>query len=77
MSRSDAIVAKSRSSFALLAAGMSGAGASGRPFYEVGEGGSCARANCSMFPMIQKDHPTAGLVDEGGCLTGGVRVSIR
>lgn len=54
LSRADAIVGKARSSYALLAAGMSGGATAGRPFYEVGKGRTCTRVTCDMLPGIQQ-----------------------
>ncbi|EKX39511.1 hypothetical protein GUITHDRAFT_143494 [Guillardia theta CCMP2712] len=55
----DALVATSRSSYAILASGMGGGLASGRPFYDVYDN-TCIKVICP-FPVIQRDHPLAAI----------------
>lgn len=64
LSRADALIGKARSSYALLAAGMSGGQAAGRPFYEVGKGRTCTRVTCEMLPGIQQVGPVQPIAPE-------------
>mmetsp|Transcript_40069 Transcript_40069/g.125946 ORF Transcript_40069/g.125946 Transcript_40069/m.125946 type:complete len:349 (-) Transcript_40069:22-1068(-) len=59
LSKVDALVATSRSSYAILASGMGGGLASGRPFYDVYDN-TCIKVICP-FPVIQRDHPLAAI----------------
>mmetsp|Transcript_37296 Transcript_37296/g.88092 ORF Transcript_37296/g.88092 Transcript_37296/m.88092 type:complete len:415 (-) Transcript_37296:210-1454(-) len=71
MSKADALVGTSRSSFTLLAAGLhGGAQTSARPLYDV-IGSRCFRVTCPL-PRLQRDHPLATLVQgyNSSCLAG-------
>lgn len=81
LSKADAIVGTSRSSFALLAAGLNGGGSEGeggggRPLYDV-FGDECIAVSCHL-PVLQRDHPAAKLLPRFNetCLRGSPRVRI-
>ena len=79
LSRAQAIVGTSRSSYALLAAGLAGTSADSRPFYDV-YGSECVKVVCTM-PVIQRDHPLAkaGLLPAYNvtCLSPSLRVRMH
>ncbi|MGB1600206.1 MAG: hypothetical protein ACPIOQ_46090 [Promethearchaeia archaeon] len=79
LSRAHAIVGTSRSSYALLAAGLAGTSADSRPFYDV-YGSECVKVVCTM-PVIQRDHPLAkaGLLPayNATCLSPSLRVRVH
>ena len=81
LSKAQALVATSRSSYALLAAGLAGASAESRPLYDV-YSTSCIKVVCTM-PVLQRDHPLAKALNytlanayNSSCLSRTLRVTV-